>query len=211
MEMAGRGFPDAADVHGWAEMKVCTVCKKTKPLDNFSPSKNGPHGRHTYCKPCFSAYVAARRVADPTIEQEQYKKHRLKNIAASTLRKQLNPEAHRESSRRFREKNPEYGREWFAQNKELRRAYNRVRKKRIRQATPPWVDLKAIRQFYLDCPSGCHVDHIWPLNGKNSSGLHVLWNLQYLTIKDNLTKSNREPGSKTASRRRLTRNHAIDI
>ena len=68
------------------------------------------------------------------------------------------------------------------------------------QATPPWVDLKAIEAFYHDAArltreTGIvhEVDHIWPLRGKNSCGLHVPWNLQILTRSANRSKGNKEP------------------
>jgi hypothetical protein len=55
------------------------------------------------------------------------------------------------------------------------------------------VDRKAIEAIFADCPEGHHVDHIHPLNGKASTGLHVPWNLQYLPDAENMSKNNRPP------------------
>lgn len=37
------------------------------------------------------------------------------------------------------------------------------------------------------------VDHVWPLKGKNSCGLHVPWNLRIITREENTAKGNKEP------------------
>lgn len=49
-----------------------------------------------------------------------------------------------------------------------------------------------IKEIYLNCPKGWDVDHISPLKGEKSSGLHVPWNLRYLPRKLNSSKGNRE-------------------
>lgn len=75
---------------------------------------------------------------------------------------------------------------------------SRSRGKRVRQATPEWVDGKAIAEIYRDAAriqqeTGVehHVDHIEPLNGTHSCGLHVPWNLQIIPATENLKKGNR--------------------
>ena len=62
---------------------------------------------------------------------------------------------------------------------------------RKRNALPDWADIKAMRDFYERCPPGMEVDHVVPFNGKNVCGLHVLENLQYLTVSENRRKCNR--------------------
>ncbi len=59
--------------------------------------------------------------------------------------------------------------------------------------TPNYADLKAIKQFYINCPKGMVVDHIIPLQGENISGFHILKNLQYLSKEENMKKSNMFP------------------
>jgi len=54
--------------------------------------------------------------------------------------------------------------------------------------TPNDVDIKSLQQFYMNCPTGYEVDHIVPIS---KGGLHILENLQYLTISENRKKSNK--------------------
>ena len=77
---------------------------------------------------------------------------------------------------------------------ELRRDKKRkdkcIYKSRLRKAMPTWADRLKIREFYKSRPEGCHVDHIVPIRGELVSGLHVHYNLQYLTAEDNMSKGN---------------------
>lgn len=85
----------------------------------------------------------------------------------------------------------EYKKQWRLRNKGRGNASQAKRKAARLQQTPKWADLKAIRDFYNNCPDGYHVDHIIPLQGKNVRGLHVLENLQYLPAVENKRKSNK--------------------
>lgn len=109
-----------------------------------------------------------------------------------------NPEKRKEISVRYRQQklkdNPDWERELHREYRKTQPEYYRamvaVRRKRVQQATTKWTNLKELRQFYMNCPEGYHVDHIIPLKGKNVCGLHVINNLQYLPAEINLQKRN---------------------
>ncbi len=81
-------------------------------------------------------------------------------------------------------------RRWRMRNKPYDAFRARTYRARKLQQLPVWADLEEIKAFYLNCPEGCHVDHIVPLKGKLVSGLHVRENLQYLPARENLSKRN---------------------
>ena len=82
-------------------------------------------------------------------------------------------------------------RNYYAKYPEKGRAKAAKRRCSLLNRTPPWVNTKEIEAFYLSCPKGFHVDHIVPLQGELVSGLHVLWNLQYLPASVNISKGNK--------------------
>lgn len=167
------------------------------------------HDRHVEMKRAWKAANPERhsqinkayREADPDKYREKCREHTSRWRAA-------HPEKAREWAAENPEKVKEITRKWKAANREkilvTERLYienNRgsVRAKNARrrayksQATPSWVDHELMAFIYSECPPGWHVDHIYPLKGRNSCGLHVLNNLQYLPAPINSSKSNKAP------------------
>lgn len=75
-----------------------------------------------------------------------------------------------------------------------------LRRRRIRQATPDWLDTDLLAPFYeksmqLSETTGTPhaVDHYYPIQGDVICGLNVPWNLQVITWKENSAKHNRMP------------------
>jgi hypothetical protein len=96
----------------------------------------------------------------------------------------------------------EYGREYSKIHKERKKNYRKAnphiqrnidarRHAAKMKRFPAWADKDKITEIYSKCPKGMTVDHIFPLQGKLVSGLHVPENLQYLSKKENSSKGNR--------------------
>jgi hypothetical protein len=76
------------------------------------------------------------------------------------------------------------------ENSNLFKSYTAERRALIIQRSMKW-DQDGIKDFYINCPKGYHVDHIIPLKGIDICGLHVYSNLQYLTATENSKKRNK--------------------
>jgi hypothetical protein len=100
------------------------------------------------------------------------------------------------------EKTHKYSKKWRQENPGKQNAKTARRRAAKLQATPKWLTEKQKQQievFYIEAArltreTGIphEVDHIRPLQGKNSNGLHVPWNMQILTQVENARKNNKE-------------------
>lgn len=149
-------------------MKTCTACKQEKSLDCFYKQKDGKFGVTSRCKLCVLA--SNKKWADENKDQH---KVGIRNWQIKNKEKCL------EATRQWRKRNLQYD--------AFRARTYRARKM---NQCPSWADLEKIKEIYLNCPKGYHVDHIIPLKGTKASGLHIETNLQYLPAKENLKKRN---------------------
>lgn len=162
------------------DQKMCSRCVKILPLTSFGKNKGRPDGVTVYCRACTRAYYNQRYATDINF-RENKKEKTLVHINKARLDPTVK-EQHSIATRKWQSNNPGYGR--------APQAYAKARK---RLKTPTWSEKKEIAKFYRACPAGYEVDHIVPLNGEKYGvcGLHVLANLQYLTVADNAKKKNK--------------------
>lgn len=164
-------------------------------------------------KPCVRGHIAPRKTKGCCVEcmkedwaiDNNKRKEKPKSDAAKAAAKRYyerNREAviaraaarpaeeKRRNKKAYRDKNPEQS-----------KAQASLRKRRHREATPPWLTIEhktQIRKLYLRAQQLTKltgeryvVDHKIPLVHPDVCGLHVPWNLQVMTQEENLKKYNK--------------------
>lgn len=122
-----------------------------------------------------------------TAKQAYYFRNRNAVIARAQSRPAVEKQAYRNA--------------WKENNIDQVLADNKVRRRKHREATPPWLtrkqkgEIRALYQIAITMTKTTGeryvVDHIVPLRSDVVCGLHVPWNLRVITQEENLQKSNK--------------------
>ena len=173
--------------HERAEIRRCSGCKETKPLNCYS--KDG-----FYCKPCARAYLKQYRDKNGARLSVLKKKWYLDNRERILLEK-------REYTRRVSSDVMEKRRVKRQSDPLAMAKHNHagaLRRASETRSTPVWADLEKISEFYLlarrlskETGIRYSVDHICPLRSELVCGLHVHNNLQVIPLVENCSKQNK--------------------
>jgi ribosomal protein L19E len=193
--------------------KECKSCGEKKELGEFSKDRTRPDGYHPWCRECKNTrqepLSSEERVKQAVYRAEWKKKNKDKVIVHQKTqydrkkqrpKKPLTPEQierRREVGRNCYHANKEK-----PENKEYIRQLRSIRKRRVRTAMPRTLSKahqREIIQIYKQCRTmnekcgniSYHVDHIEPLIGETSCGLHTPWNLRIIPARENLSKGNK--------------------
>jgi 5-methylcytosine-specific restriction endonuclease McrA len=168
-------------------------------------------------QPCKHGHIAARKTKGPCLECLKIEWTKGNETRAEYFREYNKREGVKDRKNEWYQENREtviatastrpahvlrgYRNAWKENNKTQVLADNKVRRRKHREATPPWLTRKQkseIRQLYqiaitMTQTTGEQyvVDHIVPLRSHEVCGLHVPWNLRVITQEENLKKSNK--------------------
>jgi hypothetical protein len=160
--------------------RSCSHCDIVKDSENFSKSTKRFLGHYPVCNDCVKIESQNHYTKNKSKYSERARKYYQKNT--EKIKTQVS-----ENTKRNRKKYNDY-------------CYARDRDKRQRKLNKNFF--KELQQKYKECRElsaqvGIKyvVDHIVPLFGENVSGLHVPWNVQFLTVHENAVKSNKWDGT----------------
>lgn len=168
--------------------KICPICKVDKPRSDYY--KKGNTVSHK-CKVCSLVDIrsrASKYFGKYSEYQNEWRRSQLANNSAYNERRKLLKKIRYDL--RKEEINASRRADWA--NNPFCSARKYYRRKDVKNRTPKWVDSNEVLIIYANCPKGLHVDHIIPLkgliDGRPVTGLHVPWNLQYLSSEENHKK-----------------------
>mgnify|MGYP001097794352 FL=1 len=158
------------------DVKKCSKCKAEKPLTEFHNDRNRRDGLNPRCIPCERVRRKARYLAHKDVESA-----RAKNWSANN-----------------RERSRANARNWSYNNPGARNAISAKRRAAKLERTVAWGCKESIDYIYNQSTAltkllGIEfvVDHVYPMQGKLVSGLHVEGNLQIIPAVLNSRKSNK--------------------
>jgi 5-methylcytosine-specific restriction endonuclease McrA len=175
-------------------------------------------------EPCKHGHIAPRKTKGACIECLRVEWQKSNVTRAEYFQQYNKSEAGQEAKQRYYEANRlaviaraqarpteekrAYRDAWKVNNLTAVRADTKNRRRKHRQATPPWLtrrqktEMRAMYQIAITMSKTTGeryvVDHIWPLRSDFVSGLHVPWNLRVVTQEENALKSNKLPGDSDA-------------
>jgi hypothetical protein len=172
-------------------MKTCTVCKIEKESSAFEPKRCQCHEcRSAYMKIRRAAYYARTREASISSVKKWREQNSEKRLANRKLKYAEQRDSAVEAARLYRQNNPAKVNAWSRKHQLAKR-----------RRTPSWLsvdDYWMMEQAYELAQLRTkifgfewQVDHIFPLQGRLVSGLHVPHNLQVLPAATNRSKSNK--------------------
>jgi hypothetical protein len=167
--------------------------------------------------PCKHGHIAPRRTIGSCTDCARILNKKVNERRVEYYHNYSKSEAGRAAKRRYYERNRDAviaraaarpreekrraHRGWKARNLLWVRADTKSRKRRNRQASPPWITRQQkseMRELYKIAITMTKltgeqyvVDHIVPLRSEVVCGLHVPWNLRVITQEENLKKSNK--------------------
>lgn len=179
--------------------KTCSHCKQTLEISFFHKNKSRKDEFAADCKQCKARHESAKDFSKMSSLQRQ------KAREANRRWMKKNAESELARKQEYRLNNPEKEllrhKRWREQNRGSANAQDAKRRSSLVSRTPNWLtaeDLEQIGLVYMYTSAWSaatktdhQVDHIVPLQGAHVSGLHVPWNLQILTAKENARKNNR--------------------